>query len=71
MNEKVSDKKIVTTGPTVSGMFAPDQENLVDPEYKLDNDFEKCIQCGYCRNVCRVYSITFSERDYAGGRNRI
>ena len=72
MNEKVSDvKKVITTGSPVSGFFAPDQENLVDPGRKTDNDFEKCIQCGYCRNVCRVYSITFSERDYAGGRNRI
>jgi len=72
MNEKVSDvKEVITTGSPVSGFFAPDQENLVDPDAHKDNDFERCIQCGYCRNVCRVYSITFSERDYAGGRNRI
>jgi len=72
-DEKVSEdiKKLVTTGPTVSSMFAPDQENLVEPRAHKDDDFERCIQCGYCRNVCRVYSITFSERDYAGGRNRI
>ncbi len=30
MNENV--KKVVTTGPPVSGMFPPDQENLVDPD---------------------------------------
>jgi len=40
MNEKVSDeKKVITTGPTVSGLFAPDKENLVDPGAHKDNDF--------------------------------
>jgi len=74
--EKLSNsdiKKVVTTGPTVAGLFAPSQENLVEPISKLKDEeaYEECIQCGYCRHVCRVYNVTFSERDYAGGRNRI
>ena len=73
MNEKVSEdvKKVVTSGPTVSGMFAPNQENLVEPTSKSEEDYERCTQCGYCRLVCRVYNTTYAERDYAGGRNRI
>ncbi|TES95422.1 MAG: (Fe-S)-binding protein, partial [Promethearchaeota archaeon] len=69
MNENV--KKVVTTGPPVSGMFPPDQENLVDPDSHAELDYERCVQCGYCRLVCRVYNTTYAERDYAGGRNRI
>jgi heterodisulfide reductase subunit D len=71
MNEKNDVKKVVTTGPPVSGMFAPDQENLVDPDSHAELDYERCVQCGYCRLVCRVYNTTYAERDYAGGRNRI
>ena len=68
MNEK---SKVITTGPPVSGMFAPDQENLVEPDSHAELDYERCVQCGYCRLVCRVYNTTYAERDYAGGRNRI
>jgi len=66
-------KKVVTSGPTVSGIFAPSQENILEPISKLKEEetYEECVQCGYCRHVCRVYNVTFSERDYAGGRNRI
>ncbi|MGB5909910.1 MAG: (Fe-S)-binding protein [Promethearchaeia archaeon] len=66
-------KKVVTSGPTVSGIFAPSQENILEPISKLKQEetYEECVQCGYCRHVCRVYNVTFSERDYAGGRNRI
>jgi len=68
MNENV--KKVVTTSLGV-GMFPPDQENLVDPDSHAELDYERCVQCGYCRLVCRVYNTTYAERDYAGGRNRI
>ncbi|QEE15298.2 (Fe-S)-binding protein [Promethearchaeum syntrophicum] len=68
--EKQYVKNINTTGPPGSGLFSPQQENLHDP-LTLTDDFERCIQCGYCRSVCRVYDITYNEMDYAGGRNRI
>jgi len=72
--EKIKDiEKVVTTGPPGSDFFAPDQENLLEPITKLkeEDTYERCIHCGYCRHVCRVYSTTLSEKDYAGGRNRI
>ncbi|KKM06584.1 hypothetical protein LCGC14_1742490, partial [marine sediment metagenome] len=66
-------KDLITTGPSGSGLFAPDQENLLEPitNLKVEDDFERCIQCGYCRQVCRVYNSTFNEMDCASGRNRI
>jgi len=72
--EKVKDiEKVVTTGPPGSDFFAPDQENLLEPITKLkeEDTYERCVHCGYCRHVCRVYNTTLSEKDYAGGRNRI
>ena len=73
MNEKVNEevKKVITSGPPASGMFAPKQENLVKPDSKAEEDYERCVECGYCRLVCRVYNTTYAERDYAGGRNRV
>ena len=73
-NEKIKDiKKAVTTGPAGSDYFAPDQENLLEPisDIKEEDAYERCVHCGYCRHVCRVYDTTLSEKDYAGGRNRI
>ncbi|MHA2180475.1 MAG: (Fe-S)-binding protein [Promethearchaeota archaeon] len=72
--EKIKDiEKVVTTGPPGSDFFAPDQENLLEPitNLKEKDTFERCVHCGYCRHVCRVYNTTLSEKDYAGGRNRI
>ena len=72
--EKINDiKKAITTGPAGSDYFAPDQENLLEPisEIKEEDAYERCVHCGYCRHVCRVYDTTLSEKDYAGGRNRI
>ncbi len=72
--EKIKDiEKVVTTGPPGSDFFAPDQENLLEPITKLlvEETYERCVHCGYCRHVCRVYNTTLTERDYAGGRNRI
>jgi len=72
--DKIKDiEKVVTTGPPGSDYFAPDQENLLDPITKIKEEktFERCTHCGYCRHVCRVYNTTLSEKDYAGGRNRI
>jgi Fe-S oxidoreductase len=72
--EKIKDiEKVVTTGPPGSDFFSPDQENLIEPITKLkeEDTYERCVHCGYCRHVCRVYNTTMSERDYAGGRNRI
>ncbi|TFH30731.1 MAG: hypothetical protein E4G98_01515, partial [Promethearchaeota archaeon] len=64
-------KNVNTSGPTVSGMFSPNRENLLDPITDTATDFERCVQCGYCRSVCRVYNATYNEMDYAGGRMRI
>ena len=71
--DKKDLKKVVTSGPPVSGMFAPDQENLLEPTTELspEESYQQCLQCGYCSQVCRVYNTTFSERDFAGGRFRI
>ncbi|MHA2257183.1 MAG: (Fe-S)-binding protein [Promethearchaeota archaeon] len=71
--EKKDLKDIVTTGPPVAGLVSPSRENLVDPsdEFKDINSYERCTHCGYCRHVCKVYNVSWSETDYAGGRNRI
>lgn len=72
--DKVKDiNKVVTSGPPGSDYFAPDQRNLLKPitKYKEADTYERCVHCGYCRHVCRVYNTTYSEKDYAGGRNRI
>ncbi len=65
--------KIITSGPPVSGLFSPNRDNLRETKSSFSEDlgFEECINCGYCRNVCRVYNVTYNEKDYAGGRNRI
>ncbi|MHA1718825.1 MAG: (Fe-S)-binding protein [Promethearchaeota archaeon] len=68
--KKIDFKNVVTTGPPVAGLFSPNRDNLLEPRV-LTDDFQRCIQCGYCRSVCRVYDITYNEMDYAGGRNRI
>jgi Fe-S oxidoreductase len=70
---KEKTKKVITSGPPVSGIFSPHRENLRDTKSMFDEDmgFEECLHCGYCRNVCRVYNTTYNEKDYAGGRNRI
>jgi Fe-S oxidoreductase len=70
---KNKNKDAVTTGPTSSGFFKHHPDNLREPDLAEDPslDFEKCIHCGYCRDVCRVYNTTFLEMDYAGGRNRV
>ena len=66
-------KDLVTTGPSGSALFAPIQENLVEPvpDLLVEDEFERCINCGYCRQVCRVYNSTYNEMDCASGRNRI
>ena len=72
MTEKKS-KDVVTTGPPAAFLFSPNQKNLIAPITTEDitQDYLRCVNCGYCRDVCRVYNTTFSEKDYAGGRNRI
>ncbi|MFW9867788.1 MAG: (Fe-S)-binding protein [Candidatus Thorarchaeota archaeon] len=73
MSDEKDIKKVVTSGPPGSDFFAPDQENLLEPftDLKEEETYKRCVHCGYCRHVCRVYNTTFSEKDYAGGRNRI
>jgi len=73
INKSKDVKDVITSGPTTSGLFAPAQENLLEPitDLKEEDTYERCVQCGYCRYVCRVYNTTYSEKDYAGGRNRI
>jgi len=71
--EKKDIKDVITSGPTVGGLIAPSKENLIEPisSMKEEDSYERCTHCGYCRHVCRVYNYSFSETDYAGGRNRI
>ncbi|MFW9951038.1 MAG: (Fe-S)-binding protein [Candidatus Thorarchaeota archaeon] len=72
--EESSDlKDVVTTGPPVAGLVAPSRENLIEPSSTLKDkySYERCTHCGYCRHVCKVYNVSWSETDYAGGRNRI
>ncbi len=61
---------IITTGPPVAGLVSPSTENLIEPGEGKDT-YQRCTHCGYCRHVCKVYNVSWSETDYAGGRNRI
>jgi heterodisulfide reductase subunit D len=71
--EKDDLKNVVTTGPPVAGLVSPSKENLVEPTEPQEEkySYERCTHCGYCRHVCKVYNTSWSETDYAGGRNRI
>jgi heterodisulfide reductase subunit D len=71
--EKKDLKDVITTGPPVAGLVSPSKENLVEPSEKFSgkHSYERCTHCGYCRHVCKVYNTSWSETDYAGGRNRI
>jgi len=71
--EKSDIRKAVTSGPTVAGLIKPSTENLIEPKSTMKDEysFERCTHCGYCRHVCKVYNTSWSETDYAGGRNRI
>ncbi|MBY8991256.1 MAG: (Fe-S)-binding protein [Candidatus Lokiarchaeota archaeon] len=71
--EKEDLKNVVTTGPPVAGLVSPSRDNLREPsdEFKNKHSYERCTHCGYCRHVCKVYNTSWSESDYAGGRNRI
>ena len=76
MNETERKKDlgdIITTGPPVAGWVAPSKANIIEPKYKPGDkySYERCTHCGYCRHVCKVYNTSWSETDYAGGRNRI
>ena len=66
-------KNVVTSGPPVAGLISPSKENLVEPTVPKEGkySYERCTHCGYCRHVCKVYNTSWSETDYAGGRNRI
>ncbi|MFX0027785.1 MAG: (Fe-S)-binding protein [Candidatus Hermodarchaeota archaeon] len=66
-------KDVITTGPPVAGLISPSRENLKEPskQFKDKYSYERCTHCGYCRHVCKVYNTSWSETDYAGGRNRI
>jgi heterodisulfide reductase subunit D len=72
-NEKEKLKDVVTTGPPVAGLVSPSRENTIEPSSKFKDisSYERCTHCGYCRHVCKVYNTSWSESDYAGGRNRI
>jgi len=71
--EKEDLKNVVTTGPPVAGLVSPSKENLIEPTEPEEGkySYERCTHCGYCRHVCKVYNTSWSETDYAGGRNRI
>ena len=71
--EKEDLKNVVTTGPPVAGLVSPSRDNLKEPSDKFEEkySYERCTHCGYCRHVCKVYNTSWSETDYAGGRNRI
>ena len=71
--EKEDLKNVITTGPPVAGLVSPSRDNLREPsdEFKDKHSYERCTHCGYCRHVCKVYNTSWSESDYAGGRNRI
>ncbi|MFX1572587.1 MAG: (Fe-S)-binding protein [Promethearchaeota archaeon] len=71
--EKKDLRDVITTGPPVAGLVSPSRENLIEPleTFKDENAYERCTHCGYCRHVCKVYNTSWSETDYAGGRNRI
>lgn len=66
-------KNVITTGPPVAGLISPSRDNLKEPsaKFKEKYSYERCTHCGYCRHVCKVYNTSWSETDYAGGRNRI
>ena len=71
--EKEDLKNVITTGPPVAGLVSPSRDNLKEPstKFKEKHSYERCTHCGYCRHVCKVYNTSWSETDYAGGRNRI
>ncbi|MFW9876206.1 MAG: (Fe-S)-binding protein [Candidatus Thorarchaeota archaeon] len=71
--EKRDLKDVITTGPPVAGLVSPSRDNLREPSDKFKDkySYERCTHCGYCRHVCKVYNTSWSETDYAGGRNRI
>jgi heterodisulfide reductase subunit D len=72
--DKKDIRDVVTTGPPVAGLVSPSRENLIEPVTKEKEEkfgYDRCTHCGYCRHVCRVYNTSWSETDYAGGRNRI
>ena len=71
--EKKDLKDVITTGPPVAGLVSPSRDNLKEPSEKFKDkySYERCTHCGYCRHVCKVYNTSWSETDYAGGRNRI
>ncbi|MBY9012820.1 MAG: (Fe-S)-binding protein [Candidatus Lokiarchaeota archaeon] len=72
--DKKDIRDVVTTGPPVAGLVSPSKANLIEPKTKEKEEkfgYERCTHCGYCRHVCKVYNTSWSETDYAGGRNRI
>ena len=71
--EKEDLKNVITSGPPVAGLVSPSKENLIKPlePQEAKYSYERCTHCGYCRHVCKVYNVSWSETDYAGGRNRI
>lgn len=76
MSEGKEDKdlrNLITSGPPVAGLVSPSRENMIEPKSTLKDkySYERCTHCGYCRHVCKVYNVSRSETDYAGGRNRI
>jgi len=66
-------RNVITTGPPVAGLVSPSRENIIEPKTTLKEkySYERCTHCGYCRHVCKVYNVSWSETDYAGGRNRM